>query len=59
MNARPPLDIRLTTRRAMETGVPEGVAAFPDLLPDPTTIALDRLAAIDALSALPPLTIAD
>jgi hypothetical protein len=45
---RPPLDERLTTRKAMETGVPEGTIGFPDTLPEPVDLALDRLAELDA-----------
>ena len=40
---RPPLDERLTTRQAMETGVPEGTVPFPDQMPDPVDLALARL----------------
>ena len=53
---RPPLDERLTTKRAMETGVPEGTIPFPDSTPDPVDLALDRL---DAMSGRPDLTVAE
>jgi hypothetical protein len=53
---RPPLDERLTTKSAMETGVAEGVAAFPDQMAEPVDLALDRL---DAMSARPDLTVAE
>jgi hypothetical protein len=55
---RPPLDERLTTRQAMETGVPEGVAAFPDQMPEPVDVALDQLDAMPTTTR-PVLTITE
>ena len=49
---RPPLDERLTTCRAMETGVPEGTIAFPDRMPEPVDLALDALDAMGGLTEL-------
>jgi hypothetical protein len=47
---RPPLDERLTTERAMRTGVPEGTIAFPDSMPEPVDLALDALDAAGGLT---------
>ena len=60
---RPPLDERLTTKSAMESGTPEGVAAFPDQMAEPVDLALDRLAEMDGQSddtdTRPDLTVAE
>jgi predicted DNA-binding protein (UPF0251 family) len=55
---RRPLDERWTTERAMTTGIPEGVAAFPDQMPEPVDLALERLDAMPVTDR-PELTVTE